>query len=147
MDRHWAEILQELRVAQTGVQILFAFLLILPFQARFTEATDLSHTLYVTVVCLVAVSTILNLAPVITHRFLYTKHKRDALLRVSDLLTKASFVFLGLSLLGAVLLAIDMVLGQRPAFAIVGALGLLVLILWVVIPTVLLTRSANPGND
>ena len=145
MDRHWNEMLQELRVTQTGVQILFAFLLILPFQVGFAELSDASRNLYVAVVCLVTTSTILNLAPVITHRFLYQRHRRDALMRVSDILARTSFVTLGLALLGAVLLAVDMVLGRGPALVIIGVFALLIVVLWVVVPKVILARSDGGG--
>lgn len=143
VDRHWNEMLQELRVTQTGVQVLFAFLLVLPFQQRFGDLGDFSRILFVVVVCLAAVSTALTLAPVITHRFLYTKHKKDILLTVSDALTKASFISVGLTLTGALVLVIDMVLNRTAAYAIVGGIAIFVLLLWVVIPGWLLRRHGD----
>jgi len=147
MDRHWNEMLQELRVTQTGVQILFAFLLVLPFQQRFADLNPTSRTIYVVVVCLAALSTALTMAPVITHRFLYAKHKKDVLMTVSHRLTQASFVALGLTLTGALLLVVDMVLDHGTALLIVGAIVAVILVLWVILPLMLLRRRGRqPSN-
>lgn len=147
IDRHWNEMLQELRVTLTGVQLLFAFLLTVPFQQRFEELNDFSRILYVVVICLAATSTAVTLAPVITHRFLYTKHKKDVLLTLSDGLTKASFVLIGLTLAGALLLVIDMVLTHSSAAIIVGGITLVVIVLWAVVPTMLLRRHGDDPSE
>lgn len=146
MDRHWNEMLQELRVTQTGVQVIFAFLLILPFQQRFQEVDDFSRRLYVVVVCLVAVSAVLTLAPVITHRFLYAKHKRDMLLTVADWFTKTAFVTIGLALTGALLLALDMVIDRQAAMVTAAVGAVLLLLVWVVVPIALLRAGGGERN-
>ena len=146
MDRHWNEMLQELRVTQTGVQVIFAFLLILPFQQRFEEVDDFSRRLYVVVVCLVAVSAVLTLAPVITHRFLYAKHKRDMLLSIADWFTKTAFVTIGCALTGALLLALDMVIDRLVAIIAAALAAILILLVWVVVPIALLRARGGQGN-
>lgn len=146
MDRHWNEMLQELRVTQTGVQVVFAFLLILPFQVRFEEVDDFSRRLYVVVVCLMAVSAVLTLAPVITHRFLYARHKKDQLIAVGDWFTKISFVTIGVALTGALLLALDMVLDRRIAITVAAVATVFVLVVWLVVPLVLQRTRGGQGN-
>lgn len=146
MDRHWNEMLQELRVTQTGVQVIFAFLLILPFQQRFQDVDDFSRRLYVVVVCLMAISVVLTLAPVITHRFLYAKHKRDMLLTVADWFTKIAFVMIGVALIGALLLALDMVIDRGVALVVAVVAAVLVLLVWVVVPLAMLRAGGGREN-
>lgn len=141
IHRNWNELLQELRVTQTGVQILFAFLLILPFQQRFDLLDTPERWLYVVVVILITISTVLNLAPVITHRFLFSQHQKDVIVKSSDVIAKLSFLTLGLALVGALGLVIDLVKGRTVAYVVVGCIGLLILALWVVMPTVLRARQ------
>ena len=71
MDRNWAELLQELRVLQTGVQLLAGFLLTLPFQARFETLDDYQTRLYLANVVLAALTTATILLPVSVHRRLF----------------------------------------------------------------------------
>lgn len=146
IDRNWGELLQELRVTQTGVQILFAFLLVLPFQQRFDVLGDAERWLYLVVVLLMTISTSLNLAPVITHRLLFRRHKKDVLLEVSDRLAKWSFISLGLALVGAVALVVDVVVGPAAALGAVAVVALLILGLWVVLPWVLLRQHEGDGT-
>ncbi|MDO5503089.1 MAG: DUF6328 family protein [Actinomycetia bacterium] len=145
-DRHWGELLQELRVVQTGVQIVFAFLLILPFQDRFADLDDFSRTVYVAIMVMLAMSMIMNLAPVIVHRYLYTRHKRDVLLSVSDPLAKISFITLGLGLLGAIQLAVDMVLGRTQALILIGVLSAIIIALWIALPLRIIQRSRGRSD-
>lgn len=143
VDRNWNELLQELRVTQTGVQILFAFLLILPFQQRFSELDEFDRRLYVAVVFLITLSTVANLAPVIAHRFLFRRHRKDVLIRTSDRLGKISFLALGLALIGAVALVLDLVVGDQAAMILVAVVGLAIVGLWLVLPSVLLSRGRD----
>src|SRR5690606_7783725 len=89
LDRHWNELLQELRVAQTGVQILFAFLLILAFRGPFQEAGPFTHAVFAVTLIVTAMATGLLIAPVSMHRLLYRR-----LLRV-ELVTTASAMAIG----------------------------------------------------
>lgn len=141
LDRNWNELLQELRVSQTGVQILLAFLLALPFQQRFETLGTGARWLYVVVVILVVVSAVFNLAPVIIHRVLFRRHLKDDLLRVSDGLTKASFVALAFAIIGGVVLALHLVIGSTAVAVIAAGLALLILVWWLIVPRVLLGRS------
>lgn len=141
LDRNWNELLQELRVSQTGVQVLFAFLLVLPFQSRFGELDPFDRELYLVVVLLVALSTVLNLAPVVIHRVLFARHQKDVLVRVSGPLAVWSLATLGCALVGALALVVDVVAGARPAAVVSGGLALLLLVLWAVVPLALRRRE------
>ena len=116
-DRAYGEILQEVRVAQTGVQILFAFLLALAFQARFAAITGFQRAVYVVTLMLCAAATALLIAPAAMHRVLYRRRLKQHLVRVASRLALAGLALLLLSLVSAVLLIMDVVLGLAPAVA------------------------------
>src|ERR1700754_2235831 len=83
LDRNWSSLLQELRVAQTGVQLLTGFLLILPFQQRFSQLDGTMRTVYlVTVGCSIG-ATVLLIAPVSMHRLLFRQHRMKTLVTTS----------------------------------------------------------------
>src|SRR5690242_4378367 len=84
LDRNWNELLQELRVAQTGVQLLTGFLLSLPFQQKFSTITDTELGIYLTVVCLSILATGLLLTPVSLHRMVFRLHARRELVSLGD---------------------------------------------------------------
>ena len=82
LDRNWADLLQELRVSQTGVQLLTGFLLTLPFQSRFTELNEFPRTTYLITMALSVISTAFLIAPVSVHRMLFRRHARRATVQV-----------------------------------------------------------------
>jgi len=142
MDRNWNELLQELRVAQTGVQILTGFLLTVPFQSRFTELDGYQRSVYLVLVVLAITATALIVAPVSLHRVLFRRHRKESLVAHADRLAQAGLAALALVLGGSALLLFDIVLG-RAAGVVAGATVLLVLaVLWVVVP-VRLGRAAR----
>ena len=147
IDRNWNELLQELRVTQTGVQILFAFLLTLPFQSSFNRVSSFDRILYLVVISLVTTSTVLNLAPVIAHRVLFRRRQKDILLNAGDAFARMSFVTLGLALIGAVAFVVDLVSGHLIGLVFAGGASLLVLALWVGFPLwVIRQRSSGPDR-
>jgi hypothetical protein len=136
-DRNWGEILQELRVTQTGIQILTGFLLTVPFQQRFTELSAAQVRLYLALVAGASLTTGLLVAPVSLHRWLFRKHVKPSLVGAADRLMRLGLVFFALVVCGIVLLVFDVVAG--PGVAVAAAAGLLVLIVlaWFVLPAVL----------
>lgn len=136
-DRNWNEILQELRVTQTGIQILTGFLLTVPFQQRFTELSAPQVRLYLALVAGASLTTGLLVAPVSLHRWLFRKHVKPSLVRAADRLMRLGLVFFALVVCGVVLLVFDVVVG--PGVAVAASAGLLVLIVlaWFVLPAVL----------
>src|SRR3954462_11776639 len=118
--RNFDELLQELRVSQTGTQILFAFLLGVGFTTPFRQADSFVHGVYSVTLLLAAVATALFIAPVALHRTLFRLGRKGSLVQISRRLALAGLHLLLLALTGAVLLALDDPLG-RPLAAILAA--------------------------
>ncbi|WP_007514364.1 MULTISPECIES: DUF6328 family protein [Pseudofrankia] len=136
-DRNWTELLQELRVAQTGVQLLTAFLLALPFQPRFSDLSSVQRTLYLVVVLLAVAATGLLLMPVSLHRAVFRRHQKELLIQAANAMAQAGLALLALAVAGVVTLIFDVVIGSL-AGIIAGALTFLVLVLlWAVIPGII----------
>ncbi|KQX69668.1 DUF6328 family protein [Angustibacter sp. Root456] len=141
MDRNWNELLQELRVSQTGVQILAGFLLTLPFQQRFTQLGATTRTLYLVTVVVACVSTLLLVTPVVLHRALFRRHAKDTLVRAADRLARAGLGALGVTVSGVVTLVFTVVLGGWSG-AVAGLLLLLALgASWWLLPRRLRART------
>lgn len=151
LDRNWNEILQELRVTQTGIQILTGFLLTVPFQSRFTELTATQRTGYLVLVMLAAVTTGLMVAPVSLHRWLFRRHAKSALVVSADRFMRVGLVTLALVVAGVVLLVFDVVISHTAALAAAGVLLLFLVSAWFVLPAVLGRRTSpkpvEPGAE
>ncbi|MCU1601966.1 MAG: rane protein [Frankiales bacterium] len=134
LDRNWAELLQELRVVQTGVQLLTGFLLTLPFQQRFSSLSHGQRTLYLLVVSLSAGSTLLLIAPVAMHRVLFRQHEREVLVAVAHWCALLGAALLVAALVGVNALIFDVVLGGAAVTWVVVAVSAAALLLWLVVP-------------
>ena len=115
LDRNWAEMVQELRVIGTGVQILFAFLLTIAFQARFSDTSAGQRDLYLVTLLLSGLAAALLIAPVALHRFLFRMGVKDRLVSVTNRLSVAGLAVLSLSMVGAIVLITDWVGGTLAA--------------------------------
>ena len=133
VDRHFNELLQELRVAQTGVQILFAFLLGLAFTPRFPDLTGGQQAVYLVTLVLSAISAALLIGPVGYHRTVFRQRLRPQLVKTGHRYAIAGLVLLLLALVGAVQLAASFVLGAW-ASILAAALAGLFATLWFAIP-------------
>jgi len=124
------------------VQILFAFLLTIPFQQRFAEAvgTNLRWEYIGTLVATV-VSSGLLIAPVSQHRILFRQGRKPHLVTISDRMAEWGLLFLALAILGAVYLVLSVVSGQATAVVVVAAVAVLFLITWVIVPLRLRARG------
>lgn len=142
-DRNLMELLQELRVAGLGVQVLFGFLLSLPFTMRFAELSHSQRGLYVADLLLAGLSTALLLTPVAYHRMVFRQHLKEPLVRVANVMAIAGLAAVGLSITVAVLLVISFVEGRVPAFVWASCIGLLFLALWVVVPLIRRQRAGT----
>ncbi len=136
-DRNWNEILQELRVTQTGIQILTGFLLTVPFQQRFTDLSAGQVRLYLVLVAGAALTTGLLVAPVSLHRWLFRKHVKPSLVGAADRLMRLGLVSFALVVCGVVLLVFDVVVGPGAAGAAAGGLLLVIVLVWFVLPAIL----------
>jgi Family of unknown function (DUF6328) len=131
LDRKWADLLQELRVMQTGAQLTAGFLLTLPFTTRFASLDDFQRTLYLTLVILAAVTTAVVVSPVAVHRRISGQHVKERLVSTAHKLVGIGLTSLALLVTGIVLLIFDVVVDRTSAIvagAVIGALlaGLLV---------------------
>src|SRR6476646_10408219 len=135
LDRNYGELLQELRVAQTGVQILFAFLLGIAFQNRFTEIESDQRGIYLFTLIAAASAAIMLIAPVAVHRMLFRRHQKHELVVITSRLAATGLVFLGTAILSAVLFVLDVVVNLSLAIVFTAVLGGLLLGLWYVLPS------------
>jgi O-antigen/teichoic acid export membrane protein len=136
-DRNFIELLQELRVAQTGVQILFAFLLTLPFTNRFGDVSSLDKVVYVITLIASAVATALLIAPVSDHRQVFRQGHKPELVKTASILAQCGLGALLLAIIGAVFLVLDVVAGLGWAAGLGTALVAFYLFLWYVLPKVI----------
>ena len=134
LDRNYNELLQELRVAETGVQILFAFMLSIAFQQRFETLDDLQRAVYVITLLFCTLSIALLVAPVTFHRLVFRHGLRDELVQITNRLALAGTSCLLLAVLSGVLLILDYVVGRLFAAVTTGLLAVVFLSLWLVLP-------------
>jgi hypothetical protein len=144
-DRNMGEMLQELRVAQIGVQILFAFLLSLSFTERFTRIDDFQRWTYVVTLLLTALTTGLLVAPAAIHRMLFGRGVKVVTVRLGHRLFLAGLASLTLTMMGAVLLVLDVVIGRTFAWWSASVVGIVLAGLWFVLP--LPVRARNDRED
>jgi membrane-associated HD superfamily phosphohydrolase len=142
-DRKWNDMLQELRVIQTGVQLTAGFLLTLPFQERFEDLSALQRNVYLGLVVLAAVVTALVLSPVAIHRRLSGRQVKDRLVRASHVIMRTVLLLMALLVAGIVTFIFDVVVDGTSALVAGAALGVLLVSLLVVLPRWLIER---PGS-
>lgn len=134
LDRNTIELVNELRVAGTGVQVLFAFLLIVPFNNRWTKVTAFErYDYYVTLLC-VAVAAVLLIAPSVHHRLLFRRGQKEFIVQLGSRLAVVAAAFLAVGLTGILVLISDFVFSGTAA-AVVGLCSAVVVTsLWFVVP-------------
>jgi hypothetical protein len=134
VDRELIELLNELRVALPGIQVLFAFLLTVPFSQRFVQVTTTQRTSFFFAFFTTSVSSILLIAPTVIHRLLFREGDKEQILTVSNRLTIVGTFFLGFAITTVVFLLTD-VLYDGPLVPITTiVIGLLVVAVWYAIP-------------
>lgn len=144
-DRNFAEILQELRVTQAGVQILFAFLLTLAFTERFPSLDTVQRATYVTTLLLAVLAAALFTAPAAVHRSLFGQHSKPLIVRVSSRLAGIGLVVLVFAVSGAVLLVVDVAVGRTGGIIASAATLVVCSGLWGLLP--LLVRRARDDEE
>jgi len=133
-DRNLAELLQELRVAGLGVQVLFGFLLSLPFTSRFTRLSGAQRDLYLASLLLAAVATALLLGPVAYHRLVFRRGEKERLVRAANVMALLGLGAVGLAVSAAVLLVTGYVVSGLPAALIAVFVFCMFGGLWFVFP-------------
>ena len=134
LDRNLGELLQELRVALPGVQVLFAFLLAVPFQQHFTQISSFEKRVYFGTLLCTAISAALLISPSAYHRLTFRYQQKHSLVDIANRLTIAGLGFLALAMTGALMLISDVLYGSV-ATAIVGACAIVMFVgLWYLLP-------------
>jgi Family of unknown function (DUF6328) len=142
-DRNWLELIQELRVAQTGIQVLAGFLLTLPFSSRFGEITDLHRLMFLVAFSLAVITIGLMTAPVSLHRVLFAKNEKETLVRLGSFFAKTGLASLGLTLVAVVILIFGVVVNDTAGFVAGAVVFTFYTLGWVVLPVVVLRRSQS----
>lgn len=133
-DRNFNDLLQELRVAQTGVQILFAFLLTLPFSNRFGQASQFERATYLVALLASAAAAGMLIAPVAYHRMLFRRNRKPEVVRSSHRMAAGGLVFLAVAMAASVLLVSDVVVGRPAAWIVGGVTAAWFVLLWWILP-------------
>jgi hypothetical protein len=133
-DRNLVELLQEVRVAQTGVQILFAFLLSVPFTARFDRLSEFQEIVYFGTLLASGAAALLLIAPTSYHRIVFRLGDKEHLVRTANRLTILGLGFVALALVGAILLISDFLFPGVVAVATTASAVLACLITWYAMP-------------
>jgi hypothetical protein len=132
--RNFQELLQELRVAQTGVQFLFAFLLGLAFTQRFQETTSAQRIVYVVTLVVTTLSAVLLIAPVSYHRIVFRRHLKPTLMRHAHRMAVGGLLALALAVTSAVYLIVDVVFGTLVGGLVAAGIAGWFFVFWYLIP-------------
>jgi Family of unknown function (DUF6328) len=141
LDRNLTELLGELRVALPGVQVLFAFLLVVPFNQRFADLTAGQERLYLFTLLCAGFASALLIAPTAQHRITFREQEKEYIVTTGNRLTLAGLAFLALSMTGAIGLVVDVVFSTTTAIVSTAVIGLLFVVLWYVMPAFHLVRG------
>ena len=143
LDRNLIELLNELRVALPGVQVLFAFLLTVPFTQRFATLTSAQEKIYYGTLICAAISTAMLIAPSAHHRINFRQQDKEYIVFLANKLAIAGLGFLALAMAGAMWLITDILYGTKATVTVTVATVLVYLVLWYVIPIVRRIRRAR----
>lgn len=134
LDRNWSSLLQELRVTQTGVQLLTGFLLTLPFQQRFGELSTTMRVVYLATVGCSISSTVLLIAPVAMHRLLFRRHRMETIVATAHRFAYSGLLLLGVSLVGVTVVIFGSV-ASHTAGVIAGVGAAIAMVgFWIALP-------------
>jgi Family of unknown function (DUF6328) len=143
-DRNLVELIQELRVVGLGVQVLFGFLLSLPFTVRFSGLSQGQRDLYLASITLAVVATIMLLGPVAYHRLVFRAGMKESLVRFANAMAICGLAAVAGAVLTAVLLVVGYVAGALPGALITALVGIMLGGLWFALP--LARRARTPGG-
>jgi O-antigen/teichoic acid export membrane protein len=130
IDRELIELLNELRVAIPGIQVLFAFLLTVPFTVKFPTVTTFQRDVYFTTLLCSALASVFLIAPSAQHRLLFRQRDKARLLQRSNVLSIVGLVFLALAIIGVVLLITDLLFSTTAVIVVSAAIALLFAVFW-----------------
>ena len=134
LDRNLMELLQELRVAIPGVQVLFAFLLVVPFNQRFPDITNFQKTIYFATLLLATAATAFLIAPTAHHRVQFREQDKERIVLTANRFAIVGLVLLAAAMTGAILLITDMLYKSSTVAIVAAAVALMFLLLWYAVP-------------
>jgi uncharacterized protein involved in cysteine biosynthesis len=134
VDRNLQEFLGELRVALPGVQVLFAFLLVVPFNQRFPDITDFQKTAYFITLLFTAAASVCLIAPTAQHRVEFRRQHKEQILLLANRLAIVGLGFLAIAMTGAIMLITDLLYGSTTTIVVTIVVGLGFALLWYVVP-------------
>ena len=146
-QRNFNELLQELRVAQTGVQILFAFLLTLVFSARFGELSAFQRDVYLVALLSAAGAVSMIIAPVAYHRMLFRQRRKPEIVRIAHRMAAAGLTFLFISMVSSVYLVVDFIVNQVTAAIVAAMVGVWFVLWWGVLPWLRREEADGAGRS
>ena len=147
INRELIELINELRVALVGVQVLFAFLLAVPFAQGFADVTNFQKALFFIVLCATAIASALMVAPSAYHRINFRAKDKEQMLRTSNGLMLGGLAFLALSIVGAVVLVADFIYDSTTTTVICAVVGIALFVsLWFVLPVVRRDPEQTPDS-
>ena len=129
-DRNLSDLLQELRVALPGVQVLFAFLLTVPFTQRFDTLTDFQEKLYFAILICVALATVMLVAPTAGHRILFRRQQKEFIVTIANFLALMGLLLLAIAMCGVIALISDYLFGSTTAVLSTTGIALAFLGFW-----------------
>jgi hypothetical protein len=144
LDRELIELLNELRVALPGVQVLFAFLLTVPFTNRFTQVNDLQQDAYLVALVATAIGSVLLIAPTAHHRIRFRDHDKEALILVANRLAIAGTVCLAVAMSASVFLVADVLFKATTTAAVTGLVVACFVWFWYGLPLLRTARDRRP---
>jgi hypothetical protein len=149
IDRELIELLNEVRVALPGVQVLFAFLLIVPFQQGFADVSDLARTVYFAGLASSAIAVAFLIAPATYHRINLRRgvQEKERMLLMSSQLTLIGTAFIALGICCSVFLVADVLFGETAGIVAAAAAAVLFVALWYVLPLIVRRPGQGNGND
>jgi hypothetical protein len=137
LDRNWNALLQELRVLETGTQILTGFLLTVAFQQTFSKLDPTEVATYLVTVSLAAIATVLVLAPVALHRGLFRQHRMGVLVAWTDRILRVALAVAGLSIVGVAVLVFHVAAGAVAGIVAGAVMFVVIVALWLALPAML----------
>jgi Family of unknown function (DUF6328) len=149
LDRNTIELLNELRIAGTGVQVMFGFLLIVPFNSGWRRVSPFGHTVYYATLLCVAASCILLITPSVHHRILFRQGEKEYIVRTANRVAIVATVFLALGFIGILVLISDVVVAHEIGTVLVGAVAAIGIgVLWFGVPLARLrTQRRKLGSN
>jgi predicted membrane channel-forming protein YqfA (hemolysin III family) len=143
LDQEWGELVEEHRLAMPGVQVLFAFLLILPFQSRFDDLTKVEEYVYLAALLCAAFAIILLITPTTSHRIRWRQQDKEALMQLATATALAATVFIAASMTASVFLIVDVVFGSPTTMIVTTIVGGAFVVFWYAVPV--WRRLRHPG--